>query len=78
MVGEIHVRPPGVFDNLVWEILDKCWSKTPQKRPQIAEVHHVLESHPKITYTPRGQSVVGEFTVKLQLHIHSIKFSNSQ
>ncbi|KAF9777372.1 kinase-like domain-containing protein [Thelephora terrestris] len=37
----VPMRPPGVFDDLFWELLEKCWSRRPQKRPPIDEVYRM-------------------------------------
>ena len=69
------VRPPGAIDDQVWEFLEKCWSKTPFARPQMAEVHHTLKSFSKTIHIPRRQPAIGESPGVLALHFHSIKLS---
>ena len=74
----IPARPPGVFDDLVWELLKDCWSQTPEECPPIAELYHTLKSSPKVTHTPWGRPAVGELPGTLGLHVHSIDFSESR
>ena len=74
MVGELPIRPHGLIDDPVWELLEKCWSRTPRDRPQINKVHDALSGlrfHPKVVHANRGQSA-------LSLHIQSIKPSLQQ
>lgn len=73
VVRDIPVRPHGMLDDLVWGVLEKCWSRTPEERPPIAEVYHTLKSCPKVIPTPQSRSATGELPGKFKLHVHSIK-----
>ncbi|KAF9785450.1 hypothetical protein BJ322DRAFT_1063265 [Thelephora terrestris] len=68
-------RPHGTFEDLTWQLLGECWSRTPQKRPRIDEVYRTLNSLPKVIHTPRRPFVIGTLPRMLELHVHSIKFA---
>lgn len=78
--GETPHRPPGGIDDPVWELLQKCWSLDPAKRPPTVEIYNTLSN---LNYRPRamhtnGLPVTGELPEKLKLQFLSIKFSPEQ
>ena len=71
-MGGIPARPHGVLNDIVWELLKKCWSVAPRDRPPITEVHRTLESRPEVVHTPQRQPVADDLPGTLKLHVHSI------
>lgn len=71
-MGGTPVRPHGVLNDTIWELLEKCWSAAPQDRPPIIEVHRTLESRPEVVHTPQRRSVTDDLPGTLKLHVHSI------
>lgn len=69
------MRAHGVIDDLVWELLEKCWSRVPQERPPIVGLHRILKIRPAVTHIPWRRTTSGELPGALKLHVQSIKFS---
>ena len=60
--GEVPVRLSGRIDDLIWGLLEKCWSRVPGERPTAAEVSTTfsnLSSRPRVNHAPRGQIAMG-------------------
>ena len=75
--GEIPERLPGRIGDSVWELLGKCWSRLPERRPSAAELHDAFSdlcAHPQATHT-QGRLGKGELPEKLELWVQSIRFS---
>ncbi|KAF9779338.1 kinase-like domain-containing protein [Thelephora terrestris] len=74
------MRPPGAIEDRIWKPLRKCWKKDHSARPPIAEVCDALGFGSKITQTsrrrpPLRRPLAGGLPRTLELHVHSIKFS---
>ena len=75
-VGELPRKPSGI-DNAVWDFLEKCWSRDPKKRPEIAPICDAFSRFcllPKFTPSPEGQSTT-ELPGSVKLMFNSIKVS---
>ena len=72
-MGGAPARAEGMIDNLVLQLLERCWSKTPQERPSIVDVQRTLNYRPKVIYTPWSPSEIGELPGTLNLRVQSIK-----
>ena len=86
--GEVPVRLSGI-DDLVWGLLEKCWSRVPGERPTVTEVSTTfsnLSSRPKVNHAPRRQIAMGGALErnpsltpsKLELQLRGIRFSQDQ
>jgi len=67
--GEIPRRPPDWIADLVWEFLERCWSRDPAKRPSTAQVY---ESLSKLRPLP------GKLSLRVQGIKTSLKKSKQQ
>ena len=63
-LGEFPERPPGRINDLVWNLLEKCWSTDPEERPLVAEISSAfsnLSFRPEVDRAPLGQiAMAGE------------------
>ena len=70
-IGELPQRPSGV-DDVVWEFLQKCWSRDPTKRPPTAQVCDAFSQFCSLPRFALGKSALpGD----LMLQVQSIKIS---
>ena len=79
--GETPERPAGAMTNQIWELLEKNWSRFPEKRPSTQELYNTLSNpsrHPQVSPTPQGQPIIGELPGRLKLQFRGIKFSPRQ
>ncbi|KAF9789185.1 kinase-like domain-containing protein [Thelephora terrestris] len=79
--GEMPERPPDGINDQVWELLEKCWSRDPGKRPPTLELYNILSNlavDPQATYTTQGQSAKKQLPGKLKLQARSLKISHKK
>jgi len=73
-VGEFPQEPSGI-DDMVWEFLQRCWSRDPAKRPSTSQVCDAFSKFsllPKFIPTPEGKPAT-ELPGRVKLLFKSIK-----
>ena len=67
--GKIPQRPSKGIPDPLWQLLEKCWSMNPLKRPSATQVYNALSESRSV------HPVIEELPERLELRVQSIKIS---
>ena len=67
--GKNPKRPSEGIPDLVWQILQKCWTMDPRKRPSATQVYNALSEYRS------HRPVIEDLPKKLKLYVQSAKIS---